>query len=536
MARTKESGNCCCESFGARWARLPTAATIARAPNTARRAGVSACMCSQQSISVLSTNASRRYVLHGQLGQGHFGEVWLADESDSVADAGDVGEGAAPPEPRGGEYVLKRIFVEAGDAVRLSGLREVYFGRLFAREAHIARFVEAFAEAPFREREQSDLTRHREERKGACEAGTENVAAAVVEQQVDEQEVGEKAQVEKEREVEVEVEEGEAAEAAEADEELWLVFYNEGQSLHSLLYEGGTRGHEWEGSFVVFQRTAFWRELKRQPAVMRSLVRQLLEAAAVVHAHNVTHRDIKPQNILLRQSASGSLADIELRLADFGSALDPHTLHMYPPGGPTAREQTRLYSPPEALFSEEVVYFAQQPHAFDMWSVGVVWLELVLGTSQVFQLEHRTAAVLDARMRHASAAERARAHLLRALTEYCIYPPRAGHSKASFGRAARQTHSSSGVRTEAACTVHDLQRVLVRLDPMGVGMPSVWDRHLLLRLLEVKRRGAARSARVSDSLRAHIAVESLPTDHGSPSAAPRGVHRAAPLRAVCARL
>ncbi len=33
--------------------------------------------------------------------------------------------------------------------------------------------------------------------------------------------------------------------------------------------------------------------------------------------------------------------------------------------------------------------------SYDMWSVGVIFLELILGTSRVFQIESRTRAVID---------------------------------------------------------------------------------------------------------------------------------------------
>ena len=41
-------------------------------------------------------------------------------------------------------FVLKRILVEKGDTVRLTGLRESYFGRLLQRRSNVARFLEAF--------------------------------------------------------------------------------------------------------------------------------------------------------------------------------------------------------------------------------------------------------------------------------------------------------------------------------------------------------------------------------------------------------
>lgn len=41
----------------------------------------------------------------------------------------------------------------------------------------------------------------------------------------------------------------------------------------------------------------------------------------------------------------------EVRIIDFGSAVDNYTLHnMYGHSGPTEREETQEYSPPEAKF------------------------------------------------------------------------------------------------------------------------------------------------------------------------------------------
>lgn len=41
-----------------------------------------------------------------------------------------------------------------------------------------------------------------------------------------------------------------------------------------------------------------------------------------------------------------------------------------------------------------------------MWSVGVVWLEMLLATPHVFQISPRTAAVLQRRLQHSSQVNR----------------------------------------------------------------------------------------------------------------------------------
>ena len=77
------------------------------------------------------------YSMGSRIGHGHHGEVWRAVRSPAVANRqgrgqGDPGPSESAPEPPPAEerYVLKRIFVEKGLDIRLSGLREVYFGEL----------------------------------------------------------------------------------------------------------------------------------------------------------------------------------------------------------------------------------------------------------------------------------------------------------------------------------------------------------------------------------------------------------------------
>lgn len=60
-------------------------------------------------------------------------------------------------------------------------------------------------------------------------------------------------------------------------------------------------------------------------------------------------RDIKPDNILLNR-LDGNLA-FNLRLIDFGSAIDPISIERYYGNeGPSDAEQTSDYAPPEAIF------------------------------------------------------------------------------------------------------------------------------------------------------------------------------------------
>lgn len=68
-------------------------------------------------------------------------------------------------------------------------------------------------------------------------------------------------------------------------------------------------------------------------------------------------RDVKPENMLvsLNESsvAGGRPEKFHLRLIDMGSAVDKESImRMYGADGPSEREQTHKYAPPEALLGK----------------------------------------------------------------------------------------------------------------------------------------------------------------------------------------
>lgn len=88
----------------------------------------------QSSDLVSSDEARHLYRLRGRLGQGHFGEVWRGTQSSGPPPASGQQGGASEAAAAAGQFVLKRLMVERGDEVRLSGLREAYFGELLKRK------------------------------------------------------------------------------------------------------------------------------------------------------------------------------------------------------------------------------------------------------------------------------------------------------------------------------------------------------------------------------------------------------------------
>ena len=90
-------------------------------------------------------------------------------------------------------------------------------------------------------------------------------------------------------------------------------------------------------------------------------------------------------------------------------------------------EQTDEYAPPEVLFStsEWIPFEELKPESYDSWSIGVVILEMLLGTPNVFSVDKRTTAVLTTKLKDESASDSdiRRALYLAALSQFCIYIP-----------------------------------------------------------------------------------------------------------------
>jgi len=102
-------------------------------------------------------------------------------------------------------------------------------------------------------------------------------------------------------------------------------------------------------------------------ADIKAWMGMLSRAIWFCHENFVLHRDIKPNNLLIA-------ADGEVKLADFGLARsfsDPYRVM-------TSNVITRWYRPPELLFGAK-----HYSGAVDVWSVGLVFAELVLRTPYI---------------------------------------------------------------------------------------------------------------------------------------------------------
>jgi len=93
-----------------------------------------------------------------------------------------------------------------------------------------------------------------------------------------------------------------------------------------------------------------------------SLIRQMVEGVAYLHAEQIVHRDLKPQNILVGEDGC-------LKIADFGLARSFEIkMSSY-----SSEVVTLWYRAPELLKGSKVYGYA-----IDMWSVGCVMSEILM--------------------------------------------------------------------------------------------------------------------------------------------------------------
>jgi serine/threonine protein kinase/tetratricopeptide (TPR) repeat protein len=101
-----------------------------------------------------------------------------------------------------------------------------------------------------------------------------------------------------------------------------------------------------------------------------TLMSQVLDALAHMHARGILHRDIKPDNILITRGADGHLV---AKISDFGIAADAQTdaTHLTQPG--------TLIGTPMYMAPEQMQGRARDTPGLDLYPIGVMLYELVSG-------------------------------------------------------------------------------------------------------------------------------------------------------------
>ncbi|KAH8046129.1 cyclin-dependent protein serine/threonine kinase [Aureococcus anophagefferens] len=230
--------------------------------------------------------------------------------------------------------------------------------------------------------------------------------------------------------------------------DLWLVFEDAGVTLHDYAFSPTSSG--------LLEPSESWRVRRSAegPAWFRD--RGGSRGRRELHGRGVVHRDLKPR------TAWSPAAEAAGLFGDFG---------------PSREEETVEYMPPEVLFADEDTFYAPAP-AYDAWSLGVLLLELLLGTRQALTVDQRTRGA-----ELAAAARGARGRRARAAP-----------------RGARGPLHLPGV---AACGDDDFAGELQRRDPLEIG----YDRFLGVDGVDLLRRLLAHDPRdrllPADALASH---------------------------------
>lgn len=318
--------------------------------------------------------------------------------------------------------------------------------------------------------------------------------------------------------------------------EYWLIYRFEGISLQKMIYAVENQ----TSSTVLLRPSNIWRRLRSTKSggtSLKGIIFQLISNVAELHSLGITHRDIKPSNILLNVDLKP-----KLMIADFSSAFNKDLLDQdryYPLHGPSINEETLAYAPPEVLLSapadaealseEEllgsIAYHPLRPDSYDIWSVGVVFLELLLGTSDIFNVDQRTASMIKQRLKkrglhHPTLLKNAL--LLSSYSDYCIYRQEkevdVTEESKSSSESAKPRRKKRGERLndkvldfitnhavdrslllpsstssqesermvtlQQQCSVREMAEAILRRDPLGIGFGDRWGLDLLVKLLQ----------------------------------------------------
>jgi len=109
------------------------------------------------------------------------------------------------------------------------------------------------------------------------------------------------------------------------------------------------------------------RENKLQETACQNVIRQTAKALYYLHRKGIIHRDLKCENILVVNSATNNIKDIEIRITDFGLAVVSSQEFQESTCG------TPLYMAPEILCRHS--YSLQ----CDIWSLGIIAYRIMTG-------------------------------------------------------------------------------------------------------------------------------------------------------------
>lgn len=421
------------------------------------------------------------YKLQTRFSRGGHGEIWRAIKHSGLRSGGPIAEPPLEDVP----FIMKRMLLERGDDILLCGRREIYFGmRVRGYPDRFARFHEFF----FRYKDE-DGSRPVDDAAEDADVIADGTSA---DRESSDAGPGESDAAHADDDGDNSGDEGPDDGVPRSPSELWLVFSDEGRSLQSLLYSSRMAS---AGQSVIFTPAPFWERLRTTAsgaAFLKHIFREILRSLSVLHENlGITHRDLKPSNILVDIHASPPT----VKIADFSSAVDPTAARrLYGEAGPSRDEESRPYMPPEVLFQDAEApsarprdgkkstnrrraraYDVWQPTTFDIWSAGVVFMEVLLGTSHVFVPDNRARVILEHQLRGQSKAVREQAFILSGMADYCIW---------SREMQSPYRHTAHSAVVSSSCNFAEFNRTLRRRDPLDIGFNDDWGLHLIWSMLQ----------------------------------------------------
>ncbi|ANQ10375.1 Protein kinase [Plasmodium coatneyi] len=192
---------------------------------------------------------------------------------------------------------------------------------------------------------------------------------------------------------------------------VWLVFANEGYSLANHLF------HVDKNKGGMLTPSRLWWSIKKQSIgmlVLKDLMHQILKGVYNAHKIGITHRDIKMENIFVSASTP-----FTVRIGDWGSAVEYNNEDFL--FSPSENEETEGYQPPESLFGHMKRNFNRRPY-YDMWGIGIVFLQFVLGTKNPLEVRNKRNAMKlhNFYAKHATPEALKEAIFLQSLSELCL--------------------------------------------------------------------------------------------------------------------